>query len=251
MIVIKDLSVTISGQQILNDLSLNIPLGKWSALVGPNGAGKTTLLKVLLGATHYSGSATSLGREIYRDRSRNVAFVPQHHQIPQGITVAEYVALGRAKRDGWGRESWSSRNLVAELLESTELLDKQKEFVTRLSGGEMQRTVIARALAQEPDLILLDEPTSALDLHHQVSVLDRLQKLQRDGVTIVSTTHDITLGSMYADQIIVMKNGVILAEGPADGILHSAALREAFEDRISVFKVETGESVVVARREKL
>ena len=250
MILVKDLDVSLSGREILHDLSLTIPLGQWSCLVGPNGAGKTTLLKVLLGNTSYCGSVTSNGNEIFRDYSRNVAFVPQHPQIPQGITVAEYVALGRAKKDGWGNESPKSRRLIADVLERTHLFGMQKQLVTQLSGGEMQRTLIARALAQEPELILLDEPTSALDLHHQISVLNNLQILQERGVTIVSTMHDITLAAMYADRIIVMQHGRILAEGAAQEIVHSPALKQAFDDRINVFTLDSGRSVVIAKKDE-
>lgn len=250
MIVIKDLNVRLSGKEILHDLSLSLPSAKWSCIVGPNGAGKTTLLKVLLGTIPYSGSVTSNGIEVFRDRSRNVAFVPQHPQIPQGITVAEYVALGRAKKDGWGNESTQNRKLIAEVLEVTQLFGLQRQLVASLSGGEMQRTLIARALAQEPELILLDEPTSALDLHHQISVLDNLEVLQERGVTIVSTMHDITLAAMYADQIIVMQSGRVLASGDADEIVHSVALKTAFDDRINVIKLDSGRSVVIAKKDE-
>jgi iron complex transport system ATP-binding protein len=249
MILVDRLDVTLSGKKILNDLSLSIPDGVWSCLVGPNGAGKTTLLKVLLGNTPYSGSVTSNGEEVFRSHQRNVAFVPQQPHIPQGITVAEYVTLGRAKKDGWGNESTKSRALIAEVLELTHLYGMHKQLVSHLSGGEMQRTLIARALAQEPELILLDEPTSALDLHHQIEVLNNLQFLQERGVTIVSTMHDITLAAMYAERIIVMQSGRVLAEGDAQEIIHSAELRKAFDDRINVFTLDSGRPVIVARKD--
>jgi len=249
MIEIDRLDVTISGRKILHDLSLTIPDGVWSCLVGPNGAGKTTLLKVLLGNTPYSGSVTSNGSEIFRSHLRNVAFVPQQPHIPQGITVAEYVTLGRAKRDGWGKESSRSREFVTHVLEVTKLYGMHKQLVSQLSGGEMQRTLIARALAQEPELILLDEPTSALDLHHQIEVLNNLQLLQERGVTIVSTMHDITLAAMYAERIIVMQSGRVLIDGHAHEIIHSAQLREAFDNRINVFTLDSGRPVIVAKKE--
>lgn len=231
-------------------MELRIPDGEWTCLVGPNGAGKTTLLKVLLGNMPYSGSVTSNGREIFGDHTRNVAFVPQHPHIPQGIRIAEYVALGRAKKDGWGNESASSRRLIAEVLQTTHLFDMQRQLVSQLSGGEIQRTLIARALVQEPEIILLDEPTSALDLHHQIEVLNNLQILKDRGVTIVSTMHDITLAAMYADRIVVMHHGSILASGAAEEILHSEALKQAFNDRIIVHTLESGRSVVVAKKDE-
>ena len=101
MIKVLDLTVSLGGKTILNDISLEIPHGHWTCLVGPNGAGKTTLLKALLGVREYSGSLQDKGVEVFRNHKRNVAFVPQHPEIPTGMTVAEYVALGRAKIDGW------------------------------------------------------------------------------------------------------------------------------------------------------
>ena len=112
MISIKDLTVRIGEKVILDHIDLNIPKNSWTCLVGPNGAGKTTLLKALLGVTPYSGSLRDDNAEVYRNQKRNVAFVPQQPQIPAGMTVSEYVMMGRSKRDGWGNESVRSRSLV-------------------------------------------------------------------------------------------------------------------------------------------
>ena len=250
MISVRNLDLTINGKTILNDISLDIQPGLWSCLVGPNGAGKTTFLKVLLGSAPYSGSVKSDGVEVFRNHKRNVAFVPQQPQIPQGISVSEYVALGRSKRDGWGNESSQSREFIAKVLEQTNLYGLQRQQISQLSGGEMQRTLIARALAQEPDLILLDEPTSALDLHHQIEVLNNLQFLQKQGVTIISTMHDITLAAMYADRIIVMQEGRVLADGVSSEIIHSPELRTAFDNRINVYTLDSGRPVVIARKDE-
>jgi len=250
MISIKDLTVSYGDRTILHDISMEIVDGSWTCLVGPNGAGKTTLLKALLGACEYAGSITDNGEEVFKNHNRNVAFVPQNPHVPVGMSVAEYVMLGRAKKDGWGNESVQSRTFIADILAKTNLYGLQKQMVSHLSGGEMQRTLIARALAQEPELILLDEPTSALDLHHQIDVLNNLQILQLTGVTIVSTMHDITLAAMYADRIIVMQNGRVLAEGSSSEIIHSAELRTAFDDRINVFTLDSGRPVVIAKKDE-
>ena len=248
-IVVSDLSVHYGDKQVLDDINLEIDHGLWTCLVGPNGAGKTTFLKVLLGMASYSGSIQDRGKEIFRDHSRNVAFVPQQPQIPQGMNVAEYVSLGRAKIDGFGKESSKSREYIYSILQQTKLLGMQHNLVSHLSGGEMQRALIARALVQEPQLILLDEPTSALDLHHQISVLNDLEVLKEKGVTIISTMHDITLAAMYADQIIVMQHGKILLSGTANQVIHSSELRSAFENRIDVYTLDSGRPVIVASKE--
>jgi len=248
MIEIQDLTVRIGATEILKDLNLTINANNWTCFVGPNGAGKTTLLKSILGSQPYAGSLKDEGVEVFNNHDRNVAFVPQHPQIPVGMSVTEYVMLGRAKRDGWGTESKESRALVVDTLKLTGLYGMQNQFITRLSGGEMQRALIARALVQQPELILLDEPTSALDLHHQIAVLNKIEILKERDVTIISTMHDITLAAMYADQIVVMKQGRILRSGPSDVVVHSEQLKEAFENRINVFTLDSGRSVILPNK---
>lgn len=251
MIKVTDLTVKIGGRTILNDITLDIPHGHWTCLVGPNGAGKTTFLKVLLGMRDYSGSIQDDGVEVYQNHKRNVAFVPQHPMIPTGMSVAEYVALGRSKVEGWGMESHRSRSFIEEVLIQTQLYGMHERHVAQLSGGEMQRALIARALAQEPELILLDEPTSALDLHHQISVLNNIEMLKTQGVTVISTMHDITLAAMYAERIVVMHEGKVLLGGKASEVIHSAELKTAFDNRINVFTLDSGRPVIVATKDEI
>jgi iron complex transport system ATP-binding protein len=113
----------------------------------------------------------------------------------------------------------------------------------------MQRVLIARALVQEPEIMILDEPTSALDLHHQISTLNQIDRLKDSGTTIISTMHDITLGAMYAERIIVMHKGQVLADGPSNEVIHSPELKKAFDNGISIFTLESGRPVIVASRE--
>jgi iron complex transport system ATP-binding protein len=247
MIEIKNLSVRYGDFYALNQITLDIPRGSWTCLVGPNGAGKTTFLKTLLGNKAYDGSITIDGLEVYKNL-RNVAFVPQRPEIPAGMDVAEYVMLGRARLDGWGRESRTSRRLVQQILEQMQLSGMRHQLVTQLSGGEMQRVLIARALVQEPELMILDEPTSALDLHHQISTLNHIEALQKSGVTIVSTMHDITLGAMYAERIVIMQNGKVLLDGPANDVIHSPQLKSAFDDAITIHTLDNGRPVIVANK---
>jgi len=247
MIEIKNLSVRYGDFYALNHITLDIPRGTWTCLVGPNGAGKTTFLKTLLGNKAYDGSITIDGLEVYKNL-RNVAFVPQRPEIPAGMDVTEYVMLGRARLDGWGRESRTSRRLVQQILEQMQLSGMRHQLVTQLSGGEMQRVLIARALVQEPELMILDEPTSALDLHHQISTLNHIEGMQKSGVTIVSTMHDITLGAMYAERIVIMQGGKVLLDGPANDVIHSAQLKSAFDDAITIHTLDNGRPVIVANK---
>jgi len=247
MIEIKNLSVRYGDFYALNHITLDIPRGTWTCLVGPNGAGKTTFLKTLLGNKAYDGSITIDGLEVYKNL-RNVAFVPQRPEIPAGMDVAEYVMLGRARLDGWGRESRTSRRLVQQILEQMQLAGMRHQLVSQLSGGEMQRVLIARALVQEPELMILDEPTSALDLHHQISTLNHIEAMQKSGVTIVSTMHDITLGAMYAERIVIMQSGKVLLDGPANDVIHSNQLKSAFDDAITIHTLDNGRPVIVANK---
>jgi iron complex transport system ATP-binding protein len=247
MIEIKNLSVRYGDFYALDHITLDIPRGSWTCLVGPNGAGKTTFLRTLLGNKAYDGSITIDGVEVYKNL-RNVAFAPQRPEIPAGMDVAEYVMLGRARLDGWGRESRTSRRLVQQILEQMQLSGLCHQLVTQLSGGEMQRVLIARALVQEPELMILDEPTSALDLHHQISTLNHIEGMQKSGVTIVSTMHDITLGAMYAERIVIMQNGKVLLDGPANDVIHSTQLKSAFDDAITIHTLDNGRPVIVANK---
>jgi iron complex transport system ATP-binding protein len=164
------------------------------------------------------------------------------------MDVAEYVMLGRARLDGWGRESRTSRRLVQQILEQMQLSGMRHQLVSQLSGGEMQRVLIARALVQEPELMILDEPTSALDLHHQISTLNHIEGMQKSGVTIVSTMHDITLGAMYAERIVIMQSGKVLLDGPANDVIHSTQLKSAFDDAITIHTLDNGRPVIVANK---
>lgn len=248
MIKVENLTVKYQDFTVLDNVNLEIKAESWTSIVGPNGAGKTTLLKTLLGMTSYSGSVTFDGKEVYRDLSRNVAFVPQRPFIPIGMTVIEYLTLGRSKVDGWGKEKRRGRVLIQQTLETLQLVGLQDRFATQLSGGEIQRVLLARAIVQEPKVILLDEPTSALDLHYQIKTLDQIETLKNNGVTIVSTMHDITLSNMYSDWTAVMRQGKVLLEGISDDVVSSPQLREAFDNSIAVHTLESGKKVIIAAR---
>lgn len=249
MISLKDLTVRIGSKTILTEISFEIRDGSWICLVGPNGAGKSTLLRVLLGVQSYSGNALQGAVEIYKNSKRKVAYIPQNPQIPIGMRVGEYVSLGRRKIDGWAIESKLSRTLIKEVMQELGLWALRDQQLTQISGGELQRAHIARVLVQGADLVLLDEPTSALDLHHQISVLNHIEKLKLKGVTVISTMHDLTLAAMYADEIAVLSEGKLLNYGPAHEMIHGTELKTAFDNRISVFTLDSGNPVVLPQKD--
>ena len=249
MIKVENLSVRYGAIEVLKSITLDIPDNTWTCLVGPNGAGKTTFLKSLLGMNAYSGSIKIDSREIHGDMKRNIAFVPQRPEIPAGMSVTEYVALGRSKKDGWGRDAKHGREIIGNVIEKCQLVGLRSQFVTHLSGGEMQRVLVARALVQEPEIMLLDEPTSALDLHHQIQTLSQIEDLKQSGVTIISTMHDITLGAMFAERFILMNRGTVVVDGPSQEVINSTLFKQVFENRISVHTLDSGRSVVMPTRE--
>lgn len=249
MIKVENLSVRYGTNEVLKGINLEIPTSTWSCLVGPNGAGKSTFLKSLLGMNSYSGSIKIDSREVHGDMARNIAFVPQRPEIPSGMSVTEYVSLGRSKKDGWGRDAKHGREVIASVLERCQLMGLRNQFITHLSGGEMQRVLVARALVQEPEIMLLDEPTSALDLHHQIQTLSQIEELKKSGVTIISTMHDITLGAMFAERFILMNRGTVVVDGPSQDVINSAIFKQVFENRISVHTLDSGRSVVMPTRE--
>ena len=250
MIRCSHVGARLGDREILTDISLEVADGAWLCLIGPNGAGKTTMLRALLGMLPYSGSITIDGAERHGDVDRNVAFVPQRPETPAGMTVVEYVSLGRAKKDGWGRESVHGRAAVRDALERLMLMGLRNQFVTQLSGGEFQRVLIARAIAQEPDLVLLDEPTSALDLHHQVAALDEIEALRAGGATIVSTMHDITLATMYADRFALLKQGRLLLDDAPQDAVRAPQFMTLFDDRVRVLTLDEGMPIVLPTRER-
>lgn len=202
------------------------------------------MLRALLGNLPYSGSIQEDGIEIYGNHDREVSFVPQRPTIPDGMRLFEFVGLVISVRSGR-----IDRSKVLDVLQKVSLIGRVNSPVTELSGGEIQRALIARTLLQKPNLHLLDEPTSALDLHHQVELMNLFESMKSAGSTIVSTTHDISLATLYADQLIVMKSGSVLISGPTQSVIHSRTFTDAYEGNISVHTLESGRTVVVADKD--
>ena len=198
MIELRDVSVRLGATDALLDFSLAVETGEWVALIGPNGAGKTTALRALCGLVAYTGEVLIDGVDIRllgrRQLARQAAFVPQIPETPPELTVAEYVLLGRTPYLGYfGTEGREDRLAAEKALERLELREFAGRSLGSLSGGELQRAVLARALAQDAPILLLDEPTSALDLGRQQQALELVHALRDGGLTIVTTMHDLTL----------------------------------------------------------
>lgn len=231
----KNLTLGYSDVDIVRDLDLAIPDGRITVIVGANACGKSTLLRGLARLLRpRSGQVILDGTSVHDLKSIEVAKVlgllPQSPVAPDGITVGDLVGRGRYPHQGWFRR-WSADDdrAVTGALAATGTADLADRNIAELSGGQRQRVWVAMALAQDTDLLLLDEPTTFLDISHQVELLDLLTDLNREsGKTIVIVLHDLNLACRYADHIIAMKQGAILAEGPPIDVIDSAVVTEVF-----------------------
>jgi iron complex transport system ATP-binding protein len=204
---------------VLHELSLEIPGGAVTAILGPNGSGKTTLLHLLLGLYKPSAGCIRLAGQLHGDYSRRelsrlVGLVPQDEHVAFDLSVLEYVLLGRAPYlNLLELPSEHDREIAFRVLDVAGLTHLQGRPVPALSGGERQLTTVARALAQEPAILLLDEPTSHLDLANKRRVLQVLRQLSHSGRSVVFSTHDPTAAAAIADHVVLLRDGRLLAAG--------------------------------------
>ncbi|OUD01351.1 ABC transporter ATP-binding protein [Streptomyces swartbergensis] len=230
----RGVTVGYGARTVIDDLDVAIPPGVITTIIGPNGCGKSTLLRTLSRLLKPSkGTVVLDGDDIARLRTRDVArklgLLPQAPVAPEGLTVADLVARGRHPHQSWLRQ-WSSddADVVERALAMTGVSDLADRPVDALSGGQRQRVWISMTLAQGTDLLLLDEPTTYLDLAHAMDVLDLVDDLHESGCTVVMVLHDLNLAARYSDNLIVMREGSILAQGHPRDVLTAELLQEAF-----------------------
>jgi len=228
-----------STPPVLRDLSLCVAPGEMLALIGPNGAGKSTVLRVASGLlAPRRGRAVLEGRDLTaisaRARAQSIAVVPQESPLPSGLFVREMVSLGRTPytRLLLGPTA-ADRQAVEWAISAVGIEALANRFVDELSGGERQRVILARALAQQPRLLLLDEPTANLDLHHQVSMLELVRGLTREhGLAVLAAVHDLQLAALYCDRLALLNRGELVSQGPPEAVLTAPLLLETFGQRV-------------------
>ena len=255
MIDARGVTVELGGRAVVDCVDMSVADGEWLALIGPNGAGKTTLLRALARLVPFTGEVVLDGRGVRllsrSDLARLVAVVPQEPSTPPWMTVAEYVLLGRTPHLGpLAKEGARDREAAARALGRLDLLPFADRRLGTLSGGEKQRVVVARALAQEASVVLLDEPTAALDIGHQQQALELLDGLRAEsGLTLVAAMHDLTLAAQYADRMVLLAAGRVVADGPPADVLTEGMIGEHYGAAIDV--VEIGARVAVVPRRRL
>lgn len=247
-------SVSVSYRRsdpVVKDVSMTVEAGSWLAIIGPNGAGKSSLLKAIGNLVTSTGSII-IGEQAIATDGRPAAYVAQSPMLPPGMTVAEYVLLGRTAHLRWLQtEGRRDRETVDRILARLSLTEFAARPLTELSGGEVQRATLARALAQEAPLLLLDEPTSALDIGHRIAVLELIDELRRErGLTIVSALHDLDSAGRYADRLALLDQGELVAIGAPDNVLTEAILSKHYRTPVQILIGPDGGPVIVPLRQR-
>lgn len=236
---IDNLAFSYRDTPVLKGLSFAVEKGTFFVILGPNGSGKTTLLKTVSGIGRIdTGTVSIRGQSItaYRRKelARTVAFVPQMVSLDLPYTVAEVVMMGRAPYLGaLGVEGETDRVIAGEAMAFTGVARLSERKFNELSGGERQRVMIAKAICQKPEVILLDEPTASLDLSYQVKIMDLMEQLKtQQGTTVIMVSHDINLAAMYGDRLLLLKSGDIVGMGSPAEVLTRPLLERTYGCRM-------------------
>ncbi|WP_086827301.1 ABC transporter ATP-binding protein [Allokutzneria sp. NRRL B-24872] len=251
---LRSVSAGYRGAMVVREVTARLPQGSWLAIIGPNGAGKSTLLKAITGITEHTGEILLDGAPISamsaRSRARAVGYAPQTPVTPEGLTVTDYALLGRTPHLGLlAREGNADLEIVREVLGRLDLDHLADRPLRTLSGGERQRAVLARVLSQQAGLLLLDEPTTGLDVGHAQALLELVDRLRRaDGTTVVSTLHDLTLAAQYADELILIDKGDVVAVGPPTEVLTAERVAAHYGAKVAILAAPDGTPVVTPVR---
>lgn len=236
----RDLAVILAGRRVLSGADATLRRGRVTVILGPNGAGKSTLLKALAGLIHPATGAVAIGAQSVaampdRARARCIGYLPQDAAVHWNVTAGEVVALGRVPyRAPFAGPSPADRDRIAAALAATDTAALADRRIAELSGGERARVLLARVLAGEPDWLLADEPLASLDPAHQIDILDRLCGVARQGRGVVLVLHDLAQAARIADDVLLLREGRIVAAGETAAVLTPDCVAAIFDVRVAV-----------------
>lgn len=239
----EDIRVAFGGKPVLKGISMEIPDGKFTGIIGPNGSGKSTFLKCVYRVLKPDQGAVYLdGQELrnirVKESAKKMAVVAQHNYYNFEFTVREVVLMGRSPhKKAMERDNARDYEIVEEALEKVGMDHMADRTFSTLSGGEQQRVILARALAQQTPTLVLDEPTNHLDITHQIRLMELVKKLD---VTVISAIHDLNIAAAYCDFIYVMKDGQLVAHGTPEEVLTPELLKDIYEVDSEIVKDSQG-----------
>jgi len=240
---VKDLTCGYDGREIIKEISFSVEEGGFLGIIGPNGAGKTTLFRAISGVlSSWNGNVFYKGKDVSgirpRDLAREVAVIPQVLEIPFAFSVEEFILMGRFPHTGrFGALKEKDHEILEEVLHLTDTSSFCGRKITELSGGEIQRVILAQGFAQQPRLLLLDEPTSHLDIAHQIRILDLLKRLnKKKDLTIIVVLHDLNLAASYCDRLLLLDDGKVHKTGSPQEVLTYNIIEEVYKTVVVVEK---------------
>jgi iron complex transport system ATP-binding protein len=234
----RGVGASLGSTQVLHDIDLELPAGRWTSVVGPNGAGKSTLLKVLAQLLPHTGEVMLLGQDFAklprRERAQQLAWLGQHEAGADELLVYDVAMLGRLPHQTWlAGPTAQDHEAVQQALKATQAWDWRARALGQLSAGERQRVLLARALAVQAQVLLMDEPLANLDPPHQADWLALVRALVASGKTVVSVLHEVSL-ALHADDMVILREGRVQHQGRCGDVATQRALERVFDDRIGV-----------------
>ncbi len=236
LLQVESISYSISDKQILDDISFSVAQGQFIGVIGPNGSGKSTMLKIIYRhLKQTSGLVTLFEKDLLqfpqKELAQNIAVVSQEAPVLFDFTVKELVMMGRTPYKKWlARDKDEDYAIVRDSMHLANISHLTNRYFSELSGGEKKRVLLARALAQQANILILDEPTNHLDIEHQYQLMDLVRELP---ITIVAALHDLNLAAGYCDELLVMKDGALFQSGTPEEVLTKETLQEVF--RVNAF----------------
>ncbi len=249
MLKVKDLSVGYGKRQILNNINLNINKGEVFGIIGPNGSGKTTLVKTITKVLRQTTGEVFINDKNIMDMksteiAKHIGVVSQVISINFEFTVEDIVLMGRTPYMKGG-ESAEDLDIVKEAMKKTNTYFLRERYVTQLSGGELQRVIIARALAQQPDILLLDEPTSHLDITNQIEILNLVKKESKKGMLVIAVVHDLNLAAYYCDKLALIRDGTLRSFGTPAEVLTPKNIQDVYNLSVEIITNKITNSLYV------